>query len=82
MRFIDAAKEQWALETGATNGPVEVAGITRYMKGRMPTCPGGGAYSVGKVGEDPTCTVHGNIFGRRSATGSDRASGGADVRGR
>ena len=82
MRFIDAAKEQWALETGATNGPVDVAGITRYMKGGMPTCPGGGAYSVGKVSEDPICTVHGSIFGRRYATGSDHASGGSDVRDR
>jgi hypothetical protein len=61
MRYIDAAKEQWSLATGITNGPVDIRGISKYMKGGMPVCPAGGEYTVGEVGEMPRCTVHGTV---------------------
>ena len=59
---IAAAKDQWALERGATSGtPVMVESILPYL-GTMPTCHVAGAtYNIGKTGEEPSCTVHGTI---------------------
>jgi len=61
LRQIDAAKEQWALENGAQNGDA-AAGYAAYINGGAPTCPGGGAYTVGTVGTDPTCSVAGHVL--------------------
>lgn len=58
MRLIDAAKEQWALATGAADNAAPVdADVAPYIKGGvMPTCPAGGAvYVIGILGVDPTC---------------------------
>ena len=59
---IEAAKEQWALETRATPGaPVTLSNILPYLSG-APTCHVAGAtYVIGKVGEEPRCTVHGTV---------------------
>lgn len=65
QRQIDSAKEQWAMQTGTTNGPVDVQGMLFYVKGGMPICPAGGTYTIGAIGEDPTCSVHGGMLHRR-----------------
>jgi len=59
---IAGAKDQWALETSATSGaPVTVESIIPYLRA-MPTCHVVGAtYIIGKVGEEPRCTVHGTV---------------------
>jgi hypothetical protein len=59
---IDSAKQQWALESGATSGaPVTVENILPYLQS-APTCHVAGAtYIIGKVGEEPRCTFHGTI---------------------
>jgi hypothetical protein len=59
---IAAAKDQWAIETRATSGaPVTVENILPYLPS-MPTCHVAGAiYIIGKVGEEPRCTVHGTV---------------------
>ena len=59
---IDAAKDQWAKETGAASGaPVTVENIAPYLTS-MPTCHvAGAAYIIGKVGEEPRCTTHGTV---------------------
>jgi hypothetical protein len=59
---IAAAKDQWAVETSATSGaPVTVEIIVPYLRS-MPTCDIAGAtYIIGKVGEEPRCTVHGTV---------------------
>ena len=58
MRQIESAKEQWALEKGKTTGDaVTVAEAELYIKGGMPTCPAGGAYTVGAVGTDVVCSL-------------------------
>lgn len=59
---IGSAKEQWAMETSATSGtPVTVEIIVPYLRS-MPTCHVAGAtYIIGKVGEEPRCTVHGTV---------------------
>ncbi len=59
---IQAAKEQWALETRAPSGaPVTLSDILPYLP-RTPTCHVAGAtYILGKVGEEPRCTIHGSV---------------------
>jgi hypothetical protein len=67
LRQIDAAKNQFALEKGKKNGdPVTEADIKPYLKldanGNIPKCPGGGKYTIGKVGELPTCSIAGHAL--------------------
>ena len=59
---IGGAKEQWALETQAPPGTlVTLSNILPYLRA-APTCHVAGAtYIVGKVGEEPRCTVHGTV---------------------
>ena len=61
LRLIDAAKEQFAMDTNAANGGAcAAANITPYLKGAvMPTEPQAGAYTVNVVGTSPTCSVGG-----------------------
>jgi len=62
LRQIDAAKEQWALAQGKAIGDeVDPTGVGHYIKGdQIPTCPQGGAYKLGPLGTDPTCTEPGH----------------------
>ncbi|MBX7245936.1 MAG: hypothetical protein K1X53_10590 [Candidatus Sumerlaeaceae bacterium] len=57
---IDGAKEQWALDTSQKFGAEakwdSLIGDDKYLK-RMPVCPDGGVYTIGKVGEPPTCSI-------------------------
>ena len=67
LRQIDAAKQQWALEKGKKVGdPVTEADIKPYIKldanGNLPKCPAGGKYTIGKVGETPTCSIPGHVL--------------------
>ena len=67
LRQIDAAKNEWALEKGKTNGsPVTEADLKPYIKldaqGNLPKCPAGGKYTIGRVGESPTCSVPGHVL--------------------
>ena len=59
---IQAAKEQWAVETHASPGaPVALSDILPYLRA-APTCHVAGAtYVIGKVGEEPRCTIHGTV---------------------
>jgi competence protein ComGC len=59
LRQIDAAKTQWALEHSKTSDDTPtVNDLTPYFKDhQMPVCPEGGIYTIGKVGNEPTCTV-------------------------
>jgi len=64
LRMIDAAKQEWALENNkpSTDTPTQ-ADLTRlknsqyFKNGRFPTCPAGGTYTIGPVGEAPTCSI-------------------------
>jgi hypothetical protein len=65
LRQIDAAKNEFALEKGKKIGdPVTEADIKPYIKldanGNLPKCPSGGKYTIGKVGENPTCSIAGH----------------------
>jgi len=63
LRQIDAAANQFALEHHLTNGdrinfPND---LTPYIKlnisGKIPPCPSGGTYYIGRVGKNPTCLL-------------------------
>ncbi len=57
LRQIDGAKQQWALQTGHTNGTVVTqADLENYVKAAAFQCPSGGSYTIGAIGEDPTCS--------------------------
>ena len=57
---IDGAKEQYALENKLSNGGTaamsNLVGSNRYLKS-TPTCPGGGTYTEGAIGTNPTCSI-------------------------
>lgn len=63
LHALDAAKQQHAMAIRATNGvPVEMAALVQHLKdGRTPSCPTGGDYTIGPVGQPPACTVHGSM---------------------
>jgi hypothetical protein len=67
LRQIDGAKNEFALEKGKANGtPVTEDDIKPYLKldasGNIPKCPAGGKYTIGKVGELPTCSIPGHAL--------------------
>jgi hypothetical protein len=62
LRQIDGAKQQWALENDKTdNETASWDGILPYLGrgtniGPKPSCPDGGTYILGRVGETPRCS--------------------------
>ncbi len=57
LRQIEGAKQQWALENHkATGDTPSKEDLAPYLP-KWPTCPAGGAYTIGPVGEHPTCTI-------------------------
>ena len=68
LRQIVAAKDQWALEKGKkTNDVPSWDDIRPYFPSvwtnTIPVCPDGGTYTIGRIGEFPTCSI-----GRRGHT--------------
>ncbi len=59
LRQIDGAINEWALETGQSNGATigGVATVSPYIKlnanNLVPGCPAGGVYSTSTVGANP-----------------------------
>ena len=57
LRQIDAAINEWAMETGQSSGATvaAISTVSAYIKvnsnNSVPSCPAGGTYSVGKVGD-------------------------------
>ena len=63
LRQIEAAKAQWAMENGGTNGDaVDPSFISYIKKGDRLTCPTGNSYVVNPVGVDPACVVAGHVL--------------------
>ena len=63
-RIIEAAKEQWAIENGKSNGEaVTEADITGYIKGGFSSmqCPKGGTYTISPIGTAAECPAHGTL---------------------
>ena len=59
LRQIDAAINEWAMETGQSNGATVASAqtVSAYIKmnanNSVPTCPAGGTYSTSTVGATP-----------------------------
>ena len=60
LRQIDSAKQWWALEHNKTTNDAvtwsNLVGPDKYLR-EIPTCPHGGAYSISRVGDGPTCSI-------------------------
>jgi hypothetical protein len=66
MRIIQGAKDQWALENDkSTNSSPTWDDIRPYIGSnylgsrKKLICPEGGTYTLGKVGDLPTCSIGG-----------------------
>lgn len=68
LRIIDSAKDQWSIVKNRPMGetPREHDLYEYFREGALPTCPKGGAYTLGPVGEPPTCSVPGHALEYRS----------------
>lgn len=65
LRRIDAAKQQWSSENHKGGGDAIVPSeIDNYIKGGHPSCPAGGSYDYGKIGEMPKCSIKGHELAR------------------
>lgn len=64
LRLIYAAKQVWALEKNKTDAdtPTEQDLLPYIKGGAFPVCPSGGAYTIGPVGQLPTCSVPGHVL--------------------
>ena len=74
LRYIDAAKQQWATDNHKTNGPVSWNDILPYLtevqkeqgiKAGIPHCPADGTYTLENIGQPPRCTVEGHVLPSR-----------------
>jgi hypothetical protein len=61
--IIATAIHSAALENNWTEGePIVIDKVTAFLRdGQLPQCHAGGQYVIGKVGEWPRCTVHGEL---------------------
>jgi len=60
LRALEGSMALWAIQNGKTTNDTptdaDLFGPTRYMPVK-PTCPAGGRYIIGKVGDPPRCTI-------------------------
>src|SRR5262245_55656077 len=60
LKQLDGAKQTWALEHGKSTNNVptdsDLYGTDKYIRDQL-LCPGGGTYTIGRVGEDPRCSI-------------------------
>ena len=63
LRFIDSAKQQWAVENRkTTNNPPPTLDDIRVYIGRgsndmVPVCPCGGTYTIGRLDQKAKCSL-------------------------
>ena len=61
LRQIDGAVQQWALDHHVSSNAVPTLDDVRvyFGPGKLPSCPQGGTYSIGRAGDRPTCSLGG-----------------------
>jgi competence protein ComGC len=63
LKQIDGSKEMWKVQEKRADGDtLSESQLGAYFKDGMPTCPGGGSYTIAPVGTDATCSVHAKAF--------------------
>ena len=65
LRALDGAKQQWALEEHkTTNEAPNMTEIAQFIPAvgmrAVPSCPAGGVYTLGRVCENPKCSMKGH----------------------
>ncbi len=62
LRLVDNAKQQWAMDQGkeATDIADSTELAPEYIK-EFPTCPEGGAYTIGPHSTPSSCSIHGQV---------------------
>jgi prepilin-type N-terminal cleavage/methylation domain-containing protein len=69
LKSIMGAKERWAMDLN--KGPLDTPTMfdlthpTAYLR-FGPECPAGGVYAVGRLDQNPTCSIGGPVGDRRS----------------
>jgi hypothetical protein len=61
LRHISAAKEQWVEDHHKTENDIPTwSDLRPYLligTDKVPVCPSGGTYTIGRVGEEPKCSL-------------------------
>jgi len=66
---IRLAKEEWArLDHITTNATPVKRDLAPWIIGGVPKCPSGGIYTLGPVGTNPRCSIHGHEIPPARAT--------------
>src|ERR1051325_8868904 len=67
LMAIRGAKANWALDQRKSEDDIptdaDLFGAGRYLEVK-PTCPTGGTYILGKVSDQPRCTIPGHVRSR------------------
>ena len=65
LRRIQGAKKQWSIYENKSNddtpSATEIYGVVKFITKPL-YCPSGGEYTLGKVGEHPTCSHEGHAY--------------------
>lgn len=72
MRLIDVAKQEFSREKGLTaSDPVSPVDLSALLDGGLGSCacPKGGSYTIGALGQDPECSVHGTLSSPHTGAG-------------
>ena len=63
LRVIDGAKESWGFDHHITTNDVftwaDLVGKGRYVPHKL-VCPDGGTYTIGRLHENPKCSIPGH----------------------
>jgi len=66
LKQLELAKKLWAADNHKQDADTPtVADLTPYLGGagsRILTCPQGGTYTIGSVGEKPRCSIPGHVL--------------------
>jgi len=66
LQMLQSAKETWMLEHRKTTNDIppdfDLFGAAPALMREKPTCPSGGSYTIGRVGEKPRCSVTGHTL--------------------
>jgi hypothetical protein len=64
LRVIDGAKQQWGLEHYKTTNDPTWDDLRPYFSrgGKLPVCPHGGTYTIGRRNENPKCSYPGHTL--------------------
>jgi hypothetical protein len=63
LRQIEIAKRLWATDNNKKDGDAPTReDLLKNLGGKMPVCPAGGDYTIGSMGEKPTCSHPGHVL--------------------